>query len=283
MIDSSPPADAHPLDRIVVVLWETQDLVNIAGTVRAMKNFGLRHLRLVSPVEWDPWRIEGIAHDTSEIVEAVELYDALPEALADCSFTVAMTARGRRAKRGVGRPRDTALELLSRAADREAGPVAIVFGREDLGLPNWALDLCHRSVTIPTNPDHPSLNLAQAVLLVAYELWMEQAGTSQPFKPPRRQAPPATVEFLERMFADIERALWTVDFFKSRQTESVMRTLRELGHRAELDQREAGFVRAIAIEVSKHVRRVEARAGLLPQGDEGGVTEVGSEPERGIE
>ena len=100
VIDSSPPADAHPLDRIVVVLWETQDLVNIAGTVRAMKNFGLRHLRLVSPVEWDPWRIEGIAHDTSEIVEAVELYDALPEALADCSFTVAMTARGRRAKRG---------------------------------------------------------------------------------------------------------------------------------------------------------------------------------------
>lgn len=255
MIDSSPPADAHPLDRIVVVLWETQDLVNIAGTVRAMKNFGLRHLRLVSPVEWDPWRIEGIAHDTSEIVEAVELYDALPEALADCSFTVAMTARGRRAKRGVGRPRDTALELLSRAADREAGPVAIVFGREDLGLPNWALDLCHRSVTIPTNPEHSSLNLAQAVLVIAYELWMATEGSQQPFKPPRRDAPPANVHILESLFEESEKALWAVDFFKSRQTESSMRTLRAIVHRADPDQREAGFLRAIAIEIRKYVER----------------------------
>ena len=60
------------LGRIIVVLWETQDLVNIAGTIRAMKNFGLGRLRLVSPVEWDPWRIEGIAHDTEDIVQAVE-------------------------------------------------------------------------------------------------------------------------------------------------------------------------------------------------------------------
>ena len=275
---------ANPLDRVVVVLWQTQDIVNIAGTIRAMKNFGLRRLRLVEPAEWNPWRIEGIAHDTADVTAATEIHTDLASALADCTYSVAMTARGRRAKRAVARPRDIASEILSHAADLEAGgTVGILFGREDRGLPNEALDLCHRSVTIPTNPDHPSLNLAQAVLLVAYELWMEQAGTSQPFKPPRRQAPPATVEFLERMFADIERALWTVDFFKSRQTESVMRTLRELGYRAELDQREAGFVRAIAIEVSKHVRRVEARAGLLPQGDEGGVTEVGSEPERGIE
>lgn len=255
MIDSSPPTGANPFDRIVVVLWETQDLVNIAGTVRAMKNFGLRRLRLVSPAEWDPWRIEGIAHDTEEIVEGAELFASLPEALADCSFTVAMTARGRRAKRDLGRPRDTANDLLSRAADLDAGPVAIVFGREDQGLPNWALDLCHRSVTIPTNPDHSSLNLAQAVLVIAYELWMAAEGSRQPFKPPRRDAPPANVHILESLFEESEKALWSVDFFKSRQTESVMRTLRAIIHRADPDQREAGFLRAIAIEVRKFVER----------------------------
>jgi len=86
-----PPADS-PRDHIVVVLWETQDLVNIAGTIRAMKNFGLSHLRLVAPAEWDPWRIEGIAHDTTDIVAKVELFDDLPAALADREDVFASTA-----------------------------------------------------------------------------------------------------------------------------------------------------------------------------------------------
>ena len=252
------------LDGIVVVLWETQDRVNVAGTIRAMKNFGLSRLRLVSPAEWDPWRIEGIAHDTQDIVERAQLYDSLQEALADCSYVAALTARERRAKRAVARPRTIAPELLDRAAAAaEVGPVALLFGREDQGLPNWALDLCHRTVTIPTNPEHPSLNLAQAVLLVAYELWMEAEGAEQVFKDPRRSAEPATVELLERTFEEVEQALWTVDFFKTRQTESVMRTLREVAHRAELDSREASFIRAMAIEVRKFVGRMqgEGRSG----------------------
>ena len=250
-----------PLAGIVVVLWQTQDLVNIAGTIRAMKNFGLSRLRLVSPAEWNPWRIEGIAHDTQDIVAAVEQFDTLEAAIGDCSYAVAMTARERRAKRAVGRPRAVADELLARAAEKGAGPIAIVFGREDTGLTNTELDLCHRSVTIPTNPDHSSLNLAQAVLLMAYELWMAQGGGEQGFKPPRRDAPPANIHILERMFEDAEHALWSIDFFKSRQSESVMRTLRELARRADLDQREAGFVRAMAIEVRKFMSRLQAADG----------------------
>jgi TrmH family RNA methyltransferase len=251
----------NPLDRIVVVLWETQDLVNIAGTVRAMKNFGLSRLRLVSPVEWTPWRIEGIAHDTQDIVEQARIYDSLQDALADCSFVIAMTARERRAKRAVARPHEIAPELLARAAEErtadgeEVGPVAVLFGREDQGLPNWALDLCHRSVSIPTNPDHRSLNLAQAVLLIAYELWTAATG-QQEFKPPRRVAPPAPVELTEKMFEDAEKALWSIDFFKTRQTEPVMRTLRALLQRADLDAREAGFLRAVFIEIQKFVGRM---------------------------
>jgi TrmH family RNA methyltransferase len=248
------------LERIVVVLWETQDRVNIAGTIRAMKNFGLARVRLVSPAEWDPWRIEGIAHDTGDLVAAAELYDSLPEALADSSFVIGMTARGRRAKKAAGRPRSIVPEILERASATTdeggaVGPVVLLFGREDTGLPNWALDLCHRMVTIPTNPEHASLNLAQAVLVMAYELWMATAGADQPFKEPRRVAAPANIHLLEQMYADVERALWTVDFFKTRNSEYVMRSLRELGNRADLDAREAGFLRAIAIEVVKFFGR----------------------------
>jgi TrmH family RNA methyltransferase len=261
--------EGNPLGRIVIVLWETQDLVNIAATVRAMKNFGLSRLRLVSPVEWDAWRIEGIAHDTREIVEKTVLFDSLPDALADCSHVVAMTARGRRAKRAMARPRELAPDLLARAAEQRVGgeeaTVAVLFGREDQGLPNWALDLAHRTATIPTNPEHPSLNLAQAVLVVAYELWLASEGGDQPFKPPRRDAPTANVQLLEKMFADLEAALWTVDFFKSRQPESVMRALREIAHRAELDTREAGLIRAVSIEV----RKFFDRAGQDPEPGDG--------------
>ncbi|HEX2191239.1 MAG TPA: TrmJ/YjtD family RNA methyltransferase [Longimicrobiaceae bacterium] len=260
--DSVPDgAGAHgraALDGIVVVLWQTQDRVNVAGTIRAMKNFGLRNLRLVAPAEWDPWRIEGIAHDTQDLIQATRIFDTLEEALADCAYVVGMTARARRAKRAVGRPREVAPELLERAADAvrgAAGPVAVLFGREDKGLSNEALDLCHRTVIIPTSPEYSSLNLAQAVLTMAYELWMEAEGRMQPFRDPRHVSPPAPVEQLELLFADVERALWAVDFFKSRQTETVMRTLREVARRAELDTREATFLRAMAIEVLKFVRR----------------------------
>jgi TrmH family RNA methyltransferase len=251
------------LDGIVVVLWQTQDYVNIAGTIRAMKNFGLSRLRLIEPVTWDPWRIEGIAHGTTDIVERTEIHDSLESALGDCSYVVGMTARARRAKRAVARPRGLAPELLARAAQAvagEVGPVALLFGREDKGLSNEALDLCHRTCIIPTS-EHASLNLAQAVLTMAYELWMVAEGMDQPIRPPKREVVPARVELLERLFEDTEKALWAVDFFKSRQTETVMRSYRELIRRAEPDAREAGFLRAMAIEVQKHVGRMRGEAG----------------------
>jgi TrmH family RNA methyltransferase len=251
------PPGRSALDGIVVVLWETQDPVILAGTVRAMKNFGLSRLRVVNPATWDPWRIEGIAHDTTDLVADAGLFETLDEAVADCSFVVGMTARSRRAKRAVSRPRELAAELLARgheAAGAGSGPVALLFGREDKGLSNEALDRCHRTCIIPTS-EHRSLNLAQAVLLMAYELWMAAEGERQAFKPPRRDAPPPTAEFLELLFADAERALWAVDFFKSRQTESVMRTVRELVRRSGVDHREAAFLRAISIEVVKYLKR----------------------------
>jgi TrmH family RNA methyltransferase len=256
--ESAGPPIPPELEGVVVVLWETQDHVNIAGTVRAMKNFGLTRLRLVSPALWDPWRIEGIAHDTRDIVQRAEIFDTLDEAVADCAFIVGMTARSRRVKRAITRPRDVAGEVLARGAEAVAGgagPVALLFGREDKGLSNEALDRCHRTCIIPTNPEHSSLNLAQAVLVILYELWIEAAGREQTFKPPRRDAPPPTAALLEVLFADMERALWAIDFFKTRQADRVMRTLRELVRRADADAREAGLLRAMAIEVVKYMQR----------------------------
>ena len=145
--------------KITVVLHSPQNLINIAVVIRAMKNFGFRDLRLVSPGEFDIRRIEGIAHKTGEIVERAKVFDDLDSAVADFTMVVGLTARGRTAKRNVQFVGEAAKELV---AFGESEKVAVVFGREDKGLANRDLDRCHRIVTIPTTQDHISMNLAQA-------------------------------------------------------------------------------------------------------------------------
>ena len=239
----------------ILVLVNPQDLVNIAAAVRIARNFGIERMRLVNPETFDPWRIEGIAHNTADFVAGIEIVDSLEAAVADCVHVAVLTARGRTAKRRTVRPREVAAELVGAAA---TGPVAMVVGREDRGLTNAELDLGHVLVTIPTDPGSSSLNLAQAVAIMAYETWIARGGETAPLKPPRKGTPPATSAQLEELFGDWRRALWAVDFFKTRRSESVMRSFREIVHRAALDGREASLVRAMGIEVVRYL----ARAGL---------------------
>jgi TrmH family RNA methyltransferase len=248
---------------ITVVLNEPQDLVNIAHVVRGLKNFGLRDLRLVHPREYDAFRIGGIAHKTDDLLERVRLYDSLDLALADCIHVIGFTARGRTAKRNWRRPADAAAEALQLA---EQGTVALLFGREDKGLPNEALDRCHRIVAIPTNPDYPSLNLGHAVIIMLYALAVARGDDERPFKTPRRRAVPARQEELERVFADLERALAAIDFFKHRERDAILRTMREALHRIPLDEREAKLVQAMAYEVIHYAERM-ARSGLHVDGE----------------
>lgn len=238
---------------VVVVLHEPQDLVNIAHVVRGMKNFGVRDLRLVAPREYDAYRVEGIAHQTHDVLRRVTVHADLDAALGDCVHVVGFTARGRTAKRNLQRPRAAAPEILARAA---GGPAALLFGREDKGLSNAALDRCHRVVTIPSEPAYASLNLGHAVIVMLYELALARGAEGRAFKRPRRPAPPAAQDELERLFRDAETALRAIGFFKHRQAGRVMRTVREVAHRTPLDRREAKLLRAIAIEVTKYGERL---------------------------
>jgi TrmH family RNA methyltransferase len=169
----------------ILILVSPQDIVNIASSVRIAKNFGIERMRLVNPEVFDPYRIEGIAHNTADLVARIEILSSLAEAVADCVFTAVLTARGRTAKRRTLRPREAAEELVRESV---SGPVAIVVGREDRGLTNAELDLGHALVTIPTDPGHSSLNLAQAVAVMAYESWIARGGEQHSFKHALRAA-----------------------------------------------------------------------------------------------
>jgi TrmH family RNA methyltransferase len=258
-IGSRPAAPLPPGP--ILVLVQPQDIVNIAAAVRIARNFGIERMRLVDPAVFDPWRIEGIAHNSAAFVARIEMFPTLEAALADCVYAAVLTARARTAKRRTLRPRAAAVELVERS---EEGPVAIVAGREDRGLTNAELDLGHALVTIPTDPGNASLNLAQAVAVMAYESWLARGGERQPLKRPRREAASAASAQLEDLFTDWRRALWAIDFFKTRRPEAVMRSFREIVYRAELDGREATLLRAMGIEVVRYLGRTGIPAAAQP-------------------
>ncbi|MGH7581937.1 MAG: RNA methyltransferase [Gemmatimonadales bacterium] len=240
----------------VLVLVGMQDLVNIASCLRIAKNFGIDSVRLVAPeCEVDWYRIEGVAHNTGDLIDRVTTHAELDAALADLVAVHALTGRERTAKRRVLRPRIAAPRLIAGAA---AGPVGILAGREDKGLSNQELDRCDTLVTISANPAYNSLNVAQAVAIYCYELWLARGGDELPFKTPRKVSEPATHAQVEALFADWDRALRDIEFFKTRQPDLVMRTFREVVFRAAPDAREAALLRAIGLEVGHYLRRQRA-------------------------
>jgi tRNA/rRNA methyltransferase/tRNA (cytidine32/uridine32-2'-O)-methyltransferase len=244
------------LTAVTVVLYEPQDPINIGAVVRAMKNMGARDLRLVRPCAYDPNRIEQVAHDTRDIAERIRHVETLEEAIADCVHVVAYSGRRRAARWPRHTPRSAAAALLERLPH---GRVAILFGREDHGLPNEALDRANAIATIPTT-EHFSLNLAQACLIALYELHLQAGDATRPIAGPKHATgvPPAAE--LERTFADVERALEAIAFFGTRSREHVMRTVRSLVFRAAPDHRELLLLRTAAIEVLRTIERETRRA-----------------------
>lgn len=265
---------------ITVVLHHPQDLVNVALVLRSMKNMGLRQLRVVEPREaMDPTRLEGIAHGTRDLIDALEVHGSLESALADAAHVTGTTARRRSVRQRWRSPEEAAPDLVRRAAE---GQVALVFGPEDRGLSNQELDLCHELLTIPANPEHPSLNLSHAALLHFYELRRaagELAGVEErDLEPqPRHRAPPASNEELEAFFDTWKRAMTEIGLFYGVDTGPKMRSYRNIFQRADLDRRELKLMEATAYEVLHYARRERAR--LRQNVAQGGGKEKDSENE----
>ncbi len=249
------------LSNVTVILYEPKDPINIGTTLRAMKNMGLFQLRVIEPAADDLWRISVAAPRSEQEIQAIQRFPSIEEALRDISYTVGLTARMRKANYTVMPPREACPVLLERAAQ---GKIALLFGREDSGLPNSALTLCDAYITIPTNPDYSSLNLAQAVLLMTYELSL--AAQEQPFqiRAGRRTFPPADHAQLEGMFQQIETALWGIEFFKSQTSRGIMRSIRNIFSRTTLDEREVQVFRGMFNEIIQFITRKGIEPGKKP-------------------
>lgn len=258
------PLKADHGERFVIVLNRTQDVVNIATSLRAMMNMGLTRLRLVRPDDFSAYRIAGIAHGSEALIERIEFFDSLDDAVRDASLVLGTTARRRTATYLWSHPREAMSELLGHPATPEQ-PIAIVFGREDTGLLNEELDRCDRLLVVPTSELNSSLNLAQAVLLIGYELQQAASARAPELPKPRRDVTPATSLQLRAVFEQTEAALEAIDFFKGKNPEAIMRTVRAVLRRAELTVREATLLRAMGIETQKHLG-LEPRRDVLMTG-----------------
>ena len=247
------------LQNITVVLVEPQDDINIGNTVRACKNFGVQNIRLVSPASGDPRKILISAPKAEDVIDNIQKYDSLEDALQDCTFILGTTARHRRNKRLYLEPRGAASERVEIASEHR---VALLFGREDSGLPNEALDACNALVTVPTDPEYSSLNLGQAVLLMMWEIF--RVATDAPITRPQAELvraesehPPATHEATERMFEHARAALTEIDFLKESSSEHMMSVFKEMLMRTGLDTREVAIWHGIFSQIEWAVRHKE--------------------------
>lgn len=229
---------------IRIVLVEPSHPGNIGASARAMKNMGLDDLCLVRPRLFPHGDATARASGADDVLHRTRVVENLESALSDCGFVVGASARKRSLPWPALSTRDSAAKL---AAMRIVCPVALVFGREKSGLTNDELKRCNALTTIPASPGYPSLNLAMAVQILAYELWLATGEIADALNPP--DAPPATASELELFFEHLERILLETGFLNPDNPRHLMLRLRRLFLRAQLDKNEINILRGILAAV----------------------------------
>ncbi|NOY69246.1 MAG: RNA methyltransferase [Deltaproteobacteria bacterium] len=245
-------------ENISIVLNRPRFPENIGSAARAMKNMGISDLVVVAPEIFDKGRVKALAtHAALDVVENIRLFDTLAKALAPFSYVVGTTARLGDKRQALSTPARLAEKLVPISA---ANRVAIVFGPEDRGLTNPELSYCHSLVTIPT-ADFSSLNLAQAVMIISYELF--RAGIPAP----KEFAPRLATRFeLDPMYGQLTDLLVRISYIQPDNPDHWMHKIRKALSRVSLKAAEVSIIRGICRQVNWYAKKCysDGRKGLLP-------------------
>jgi len=242
--------DSGAAARIRFVLVRTSHPGNIGAAARAIRTMGFSRLSLVAPHSFPHAEASALAAGADDVLAQAAISPDLPAAIADCNFVLGATARRRDVPMDEIDPRVAAERLLGAARE---GEVAIVFGNERTGLENDEMKRCHAAVLIPSDSVFPSLNLAQAVQVLAYELRMRLLGGASPL-PAQKTDPPASSAELEAFFEHLARTLDAIDFHKGRSPRTILLRLRRLYLRARPDQRELRMLHGILTDTERASR-----------------------------
>lgn len=230
----------NPLDNIRIVLVGTLYTGNVGSACRAMANMGIRHLRLAAPNLQNGWEEgERMAVHATDLISAREEFSTFEEAVADCVAVVGTTARGGLYRQHVKTPHELAPDLLSLA---ETGPVAIVFGREDKGLLNEEIAQCTHLLRIPVDDGYTSINLSQAVLITAYELF---SATGR-YCPPSEKAPPAPQGQKMQLMKMWRSMLLDIGYMDEKKADHMMQGIHRVFSRGVITRDDAALMLGVA-------------------------------------
>lgn len=244
----------NSLDNIYIILVETSHSGNIGSAARAMKTMGLSKLRLVAPKQGIDEQAEALAAGAKDLLEQTEIFTDFESAIGDCQLVIGTSARLRHLQSSLIEPRDCGRLTIERA---NQGKIAVVFGRERVGLTNDELLKCNYHLNFPTNPDYGSLNLAMAVQLACYEIRMAWLAVQEnlqknPANPPLVDYPNS--EQLEHFFSHTERLYTELGFIRNH---AVMQKLRRLYQRAELETTELNLLRGMLSAIEKSLNSLK--------------------------
>jgi len=241
---------AHDLASLIrFVLVRTSHPGNIGSAARAIRTMGFERLELVAPARFPDTEANALAAGADDVLANAGLHDGLIEGLAGSSLALGLSARRRGVNLPEISPREAAAQVLAAAARGEQ--VALVFGNERTGLENEELARCHAMVRIPSVDDFSSLNLSQAVQVMAYELRVAMLGNDAPVSAPVRDEPPADATQMEQFYQHLAQTLDDIEFHKGREPTTIMLRLRKLFQRAQPDERELRVLHGILADAQR--------------------------------
>ncbi|MCX8514829.1 MAG: RNA methyltransferase [Burkholderiales bacterium] len=234
------------LKNIKIVLCNTTHSGNIGTAARAMKTMDLNNLVLVSPEAVIDDFCYALATNARDVVEQASIVSTLDEALSDVTLSYALTSRKREFNHSLSTPYQATPEILSAIQDKQK--VALVFGCERAGLTIEQLEKCNRLITIPGNPNYFSLNLAQAVQIVAYEIYHQANGSIEYLKTKIKRA---TFDDNQGILHHIDLLLSNGEYYQNKNKKLVMRRLQYILNKANLDQQEVKLIRGMLASATK--------------------------------
>lgn len=238
------------LQNIRIVLVETSHTGNMGSVARAMKTMGLTNLYLVNPLVNPDSQAISLAAGASDVIGEAKIVDSLDEAIAGCSLVVGTSARSRSLPWPMLDARECGVKSVE---EGQQAPVALVFGRERVGLTNEELQKCHYHVAIQANPEYSSLNLAMAVQIIAYEVrmaWLQSQEQASP-APKYEESPYPLVDDLERFYQHMEQMMLNSGFIREANPGQVMSKLRRLYTRARPERDELNILRGMLSSFEK--------------------------------
>ena len=239
---------------ISFILVGTTHPGNIGAAARAMKNMGIHQMRLVSPKEFPHEKAFFRAKAATDVLEKAEVHKSLNDAISEAKLVIGTSARNRKVPWPIVSPREAAEEIVSFSKTSE-GKTAVIFGREDRGLTNEELGLCNLHVHIPSSDEYPSLNLSQAIQIIAYEIRLKALSHEWKIAKEEWDVPLAENAEIERLIEHFDELMQEVEFYETDNPRQLLTRVRRFFKRSKLDHMEANIFRGVFAAIQKKLKR----------------------------